>query len=277
LIVSVNAAISGNPEIAMGNVIGSNIVNIALILAITAILIPIPVNRNTVRFDWPVMMIASILLYLFIMDNNLVFFEGLIFVGMMVTFIWFLIFRSKKAFVETVEIAEIQKSKSSHPGLALLFIILSSAGLAFGAELMVNGASEIASSLGVSKRIISLTIVAIGTSAPELTSSVIAALKKETDIAIGNIIGSNIFNIFAVLGISSMIHDISVDHFAFSFDIIWMIFVAILLFFFIYPFKTIYLTRIEGFILLAAYCIYLFMLLFGYDFESIADSLALIN
>jgi cation:H+ antiporter len=177
-------------------------------------------------------------------------------------------------FVKTSEIEEVQKSKSSTPGLALFFILVSSAGLAFGADMLVSGASEIASSLGVSKRIISLTIVAIGTSAPELTSSIIAALKKETDIAIGNIIGSNIFNIFAVLGVSSMIQSLSVDHLAFSFDIIWMIFVAILLFLFIYPFKTIYLTRIEGLILMTAFFVYMFMLLFGYDFESITDSLA---
>ncbi len=274
LIVSVNAAISGNPEIALGNVVGSNIVNIAFILAITAILMPIPVDRSSVRLDWPVMMLASVLLYVFILDNEIVFYEGFIFFSLLVAYTVFLLRKSKKdsLTLSKNEPDDITKVKQMGVGLALLVIILSSVGLAFGADFMVDGASSIAEKMGVSKRVISLTIVAIGTSAPELTASLMAALRKETDIAIGNIIGSNIFNIFAVLGITSMIHPIFSDHIAFSFDIIWMLFIAILLFLFIYPFKTVYLNRAEGLILFIAFLIYMFMLIFGYDFESITNS-----
>lgn len=274
LIVSINAAITGNPEIAMGNVVGSNIVNVAFILGITAILVPIPVNRNSVIVDWPVMMIASVLIYVFILDNKLASIEGLVFVILLISYVVFILKKSKKDNKILLEHQpdEVTKTKQLGMGLAILFIILSSAGLAIGADLLVDGASQIAASLGVSKRVISLTIVAIGTSAPELTASIIAGLKKETDIAIGNIMGSNIFNIFAVLGFSSIIHPISVEHLAFGFDIIWMIFIAVLLFLFIYPFKTIFLNRIEGFLLFTAYLIYMYMLIFGYDFESIANT-----
>jgi cation:H+ antiporter len=274
LIVSINAAITGNPEIAMGNVVGSNIVNVAFILGITAILVPIPVNRNSVIVDWPVMMIASVLIYVFILDNKLASIEGLVFVILLISYVVFILKKSKKDNKILLEHQpdEVTKTKQLGMGLAILFIILSSAGLAIGADLLVDGASQIAASLGVSKRVISLTIVAIGTSAPELTASIIAGLKKETDIAIGNIMGSNIFNSIAVLGFSSIIHPISVEHLAFGFDIIWMIFIAVLLFLCIYPFKTIFLNRIEGLLLFVAYLIYMYMLIFGYDFESIANT-----
>jgi cation:H+ antiporter len=175
------------------------------------------------------------------------------------------------------EVKEVANTRQFGLGLAILVIILSSFGLAFGADFMVNGASEIATNIGISKRVISLTIVAVGTSAPELTASIIAASKKETDIAIGNVMGSNIFNILGVLGITSMIHHISIDHLAFSFDIFWMIFIAILLFLFIYPFKSIYLKRVEGLILFIAYVVYTFMLIKGYDFESLAKTIARIS
>jgi len=276
LIVSVNAAFSGNPEIALGNIIGSNIINVGFILAITAIIIPIPVNRNSVRLDWPVLMLASVLVYLFLLDNQIRFYEGFILFAILVAYTVFLIKSSKKEVAQSKLEAddEVSKVKQMGLGLAFIVIVISSVGLAFGADFMVDGASSIATSMGVSKRVISLTIVAIGTSAPELTASIIAATRKETDIAIGNIMGSNIFNILGVLGISSMIHNISVDHIAFSFDVIWMIFIAVLLFLFIYPFRTVYLNRVEGMILLLAYFIYSFMLISGYDFESLANTIS---
>jgi len=144
--------------------------------------------------------------------------------------------------------------------------------LAFGADFLVDSAVNIATDWGVSKRVISITIVAFGTSVPELTASIIAALKKQTDISIGNIIGSNILNIMAVLGVTSMIQDIHIDHIAFAFDMIWMMFVAILLFLFIYPFKTVYLNRVEGVLLLISYIMYISLVLTGFDFESFSGS-----
>lgn len=271
LIVSINAAVSGNPEIAFGNVVGSNITNIALVLAFTALLIPIPVHKNSLRFDWPMMMLASVLLYVFILNDKLDWYEGVTLFVLLLIYLYFLITKSKK---EPETLGDLEKVKQLSLGVSLLLIVLSSAGLAFGADFLVDGASNIAESWGVSKRVISLTIVALGTSAPELTASIIAAFKKETDISIGNIIGSNIFNIMAVLGITSMIKSIPIDHIAFSFDIIWMIFLAILLFLFIYPFKTVFLNRAEGMLLLLAYILYVSMVLFGFDFESISSSLS---
>lgn len=271
LIVSINAAISGNPEIAFGNVVGSNISNIGLVLAITAILIPIPVHKNSLRYDWPVMMLASILLYIFILNNKLEWYEGTILFVLLIGYLYFLITKSK---------SEPDTSDGNGPvkqmslGIALIIILIASFGLAIGADLLVNGASNIAESWGVSKRVISITIVAFGTSVPELTASIIAAFKKETDISIGNIIGSNIFNIMAVLGITSMIKSIPIDHVAFGFDVIWMLFIAVLLFLFIFPFKTVFLNRVEGVLLLLAYIIYISMVLLGYDFESISGSLS---
>jgi len=267
LIVSINAALSGNPEIAFGNVVGSNISNIALVLGLTAVLIPIPVNRISFRVDWPVMMFASILLYVFILNDLISFWEGAILFLILVSYLFFTVRRSRKQ----------TNNNNNKPAFTLLIsiiiVVLSSIGLAFGADLFVDGASSIAGSWGVSKRVISITIVAFGTSAPELTASIMAALKKETDISIGNIIGSNIFNIMAVLGITSMIQEIPVSHIAFSFDIIFMLLVSILLFLFIFPFKTIYLNRVEGMLLVLSYIIYIALVFAGFDFEALIGGL----
>ena len=264
LIVSINAAISGNPEIAFGNVVGSNISNIGLVLGLTAVLIPIPVNRVSFRVDWPVMMFASILLYIFILNDLIGFWEGAILFLILISYLLFTVRKSRSK--------KQNKDNTEKPAFTLLIsiiiIVLSSVGLAFGADFFVDGASSIAESWGVSKRVISITIVAFGTSAPELTASITAALKKETDISIGNIIGSNIFNIMAVLGITSMVQEIPVNHIAFSFDIIFMLFVSLLLFLFIFPFKTIYLNRVEGMLLVLSYIIYIVLVFVGFDFET---------
>lgn len=272
LIVSINAAVSGNPEIAFGNVIGSNISNIGLVLAITALLIPIPVHKNSLRLDWPMMMLACSLLYIFILDDNLAYYEGIILFVILLAYLYFLITKSRKEHVP--ETSEAEQDKQYKLWVSIVLIAVSSLGLAFGADFLVDGATDIASSWGVSKRVISITIVAFGTSVPELTASIMAAAKKQTDISIGNIIGSNIFNIMTVLGITSMVKDIPVDHLAFSFDIIWMLFIAVLLFLFIYPFKTVFLNRVEGALLLLAYAIYMSLVILGYDFESIGNTIS---
>ena len=253
LIVSVNAAFTGNPEIAIGNVIGSNIANIGLVLALTAIIIPIPVNRASVFKDWPVMMLASIAFYVFILNNLLEWWEGLIFVSFLTAFLIYTIKKSKTTELDQPKIPEKEKSLF----IAITLVVVSSVGLAVGAHFLVSGASEIALSWGVSKRIISITIVAFGTSVPELTASIIAAFKKQTDISIGNIIGSNIFNILAVLGITSMIKEIPVNFADFHSDILWMLGISILLFIFIFPFKTGYLRRSESILLFGVYIAYI--------------------
>ncbi len=270
LLVSIQAALSGNPEIAFGNVIGSNISNIALVLAFTAILIPIPVHRNALQLDWPVMMAASVLLYIFTLNDILGFYEGLLLFTLLMTYLYYSVNKAKKG-RDKEQGDENEKSQYTLV-ISLVVIALSSVGLALGANFLVDSAVNIATDWDVSKRVISITIVAFGTSVPELTASIIAAFKKQTDISIGNILGSNILNIMAVLGITSMIQDIHIDHIAFSFDIIWMIFGAILLFLFIYPFKTVYLNRVEGVLLFISYIIYVSLVLTGFDFESISSS-----
>ena len=266
LIVSVKAALSGNPEIAFGNVVGSNISNIGLVLALTALLVPIPVGKTSWKIDWPVMMIASALLYIFTLNNVLGFWESFLLFAILIIYLSYSVKVSKPD----------EQDDANKPQYklwpALIIVVTSSIGLAYGADLLVNSAVNIATALGVSKRLISITIVAFGTSLPELTASIIAALKKQTDISIGNIIGSNIFNILAVLGITGMIHPIHINHIAFSFDIIWMMFVAVLLFLFIFPFKTIYLNRVEGALLFLSYILYLVAVIGGYDFESLSKT-----
>jgi len=270
LLVSIQAALSGSPEIAFGNVVGSNISNVALVLAFTAILIPIPVHRNALRTDWPVMMVASVLLYLFTLNNVLSSYEGLILFALLIAYLYYSVNKSKKKALN--EQANEDENAQYTLVVSIVIIVISSVGLAFGADFLVDSAVNIATDWGVSKRVISITIVAFGTSVPELTASIIAALKKQTDISIGNIIGSNILNIMAVLGVTSMIQDIHIDHIAFAFDMIWMMFVAILLFLFIYPFKTVYLNRVEGVLLLISYIMYISLVLTGFDFESFSGS-----
>ncbi|MCF6240317.1 MAG: calcium/sodium antiporter [Bacteroidales bacterium] len=269
LIVSIKAALTGSPEIAFGNVIGSNISNIGLVLAVTALIIPIPVGKTSWRVDWPVMMLASVLLYVFTLNNVLGFWESFALFALLITYLLYSVKTSTPVVLD-------EKNKNNKPQyklwLSFVIVIAASVGLAYGADLLVNSAVNIASKLGVSKRVISITIVAFGTSLPELTASIIAALKKQTDISIGNIIGSNIFNIMAVLGITGMIHPIEIDHIAFSFDIIWMMFVSVLLFLFIFPFKTVYLNRVEGILLFLSYLLYLAAVIGGYDFESLSNT-----
>lgn len=272
LLVSVKAALSNNPEIAFGNVVGSNISNIGLVLAITAILIPIPVNKNILRLDWPVMMLASLLLYFFTLNNVLGFFESLGLFIILIAYLYYSVYQSKKDKSKKNNTDRKEEKPQYSMLLSITMIVLSSLGLAFGANLLVESAVNIATAWGVSERVISITIVAFGTSVPELTASIIAAMKKQTDISIGNIVGSNIFNIMAVLGITGMIQEIHIDHVAFAFDIIWMMFISILLFFFIYPFKTVYLNRVEGILLFVSYVIYMTLVLTGTDFESLYRS-----
>ena len=257
LFVSIDAALDGSPDITLGNVIGSNIANIALVLGLTAIILPIPVKSKSIKFDWPVMFLASILLFVFGLDNKLNSYECIFFVLAILWYIIHSIYFSRK---ETKENGTEKANLSIIKSIAI--IILSSIGLYYGADLLVNNAKEIALTFGVSERVIGLTLIAFGTSVPELATSVIAASKKQLDISIGNIIGSNIFNIFAVLGITGIIKPINVTQKALEFDLIWMIAIALLLFLFILPLKNGIISRLKGlafFIIYITYSILLFI------------------
>jgi cation:H+ antiporter len=256
LSVSAIAAFKGHADIAIGNVIGSNITNIALVLAVTAIIFPISVNRQAIKFDWLVMMGASGLLYFFIIDSVLNLVEGLIFISLLLIYVVFSIRASRKVYVEGEE-----EEKFNYPmWLALMLIVLASAGLAFGSTLLIDGASKIALKQGVSERVASITLIAFGTSLPELTTSMTAAFHKESDISIGNIIGSNIFNILGVLGVSSIISDIQITELTSTFDIFWMLAISMLLLLIVLFLRDGKTRRSQGSILFVLYWIYIYLL-----------------
>ncbi|MBN2611382.1 MAG: calcium/sodium antiporter [Bacteroidales bacterium] len=257
LFVSVMAAIENHPGISIGNVVGSNIVNIAMVLALTSVIFPVVVKRKSIVFDWSFMMFASILFFLFILDGYLQFFEGLIFVSLLSGYIILLVHQSRKR--QLLENIDIETPDYS-PILSFIIVLVSSAGLAFGSDLLVKNAVIIAEKFHVNERVISITLIAFGTSVPELTTSVIAAFRKEMDISIGNIIGSNIFNILGVLGITAIIKKIVIPAATINFDIYWMLGVAVLLFVFLLPFNPGKLTRLKGTMLFAVYCLYVYLL-----------------
>ncbi|MBT5427861.1 MAG: calcium/sodium antiporter [Bacteroidetes bacterium] len=260
LFVSLKATLNSQPDFATGTVIGSNISNIALVLGLTAIILPIAVNKRSTLFDWPVMMSATLLFFVFILDGWLNFYEGLVFVILLGGFIVFSIYQSRRK--EKTAGANVVQPKYSL--LKSLLIILSSAvGLYFGAEWLIKGASEIAKSFDISEYLISVSVVAFGTSVPELATSVVAAFKKETDISIGNIIGSNMFNIMGILGITALVKPLRLNEQIRSFDMYWLIGLCALLFLMMLPVKSGKISRIKGVVLLISYIVYLAIIYSG--------------
>lgn len=254
LLVSVGAAFKGHPDIAVGNVVGSNISNIALILGLTAILLPVPVNRNSVVIDWPVMMLISMLFYLLILNGLLSFVEGFIFVSALILYITWLIRSSRK---NIMEMGSVVLDPKYSLWVTILLFIFSAFGLYLGAGFLVDGASALALKWGVSERVISVSIIAFGTSVPELSTSVVAAFKREMDISVGNIIGSNIFNILAILGITGMLKPIQINP-EILFDVYWMLAISFLLFLFMLPLRGGIIRRWKGMVLFFFYFIYIF-------------------
>lgn len=256
LIVSIQSALQGAPDLALGNVVGSNIANLGLVLAITVILSPILVTKNFYRFDWPIMMIASILFFGFIFDGVLVFWEGCILFLLLVFVILYLIRFQEKAVLE--EEHEIESAYTMPK--TLFFLVLGSLGLAVGSQLLIDGAVALSLQLGVSERVIGVTLVSVGTSIPELVASVMAVLRKEKAISIGNLIGSNLFNILAVLGITSMITPVQVtDVTLLNFDIYVMLFVSFLILPLVFLPSGLRLGWRDGIVLLGIYIAYIYV------------------
>jgi len=258
LVISLKAALSGHPDISIGNIIGSNIANLALVLGLTAAIFHIKVSKYTIKIDWPVMMIASLVFTWFIWDGALVRWEGIIFVIAITAFVTWLIRKSRKE--EIARAADQAKfienqSHSSVPKI-ILFLIAGCVGLAFGAEWLVNGATGIATSMGISEAVISLTVIAFGTSVPELATSIIALVKKQSDISIGNLIGSNIFNILGILGITALFTDIKdFDPRLLDYDIWWMLGISFIALIFMVSHQQV--RRSEGIVLLGLYVTYI--------------------
>jgi cation:H+ antiporter len=256
LIVSIKSALKGYPDLALGNVVGSNIANLAFVLGVILIISPIRVTKSFYKTDWPIMMIATLLFYSFLQaDGYLSQVEGGILFVLLLIFLIYLLFFQKKAVIE--EKVEIDEKEMLLTQLTFTFF----AGgffLWLGSEVLVNSAVSLATSLGVSERIISISVVSIGTSIPELSASIIAIINKEKAISIGNLIGSNIFNILAVMGITAMIHPISVmDRAILDIDFFWMIGVSLLIFPLVFIPKKMRLGRLEGFCLLIIYVLFL--------------------
>ena len=266
LFVSLKAVLDGSSNIAFGNVIGSNIANITLVLGITAMIFRVKISKQTLTLNYPMMLLVSIVLggvlYFF---NGIPVWVGFFFVVLLLFFSWLLILTSRKDHLNAATDEDVLLATASpdHVFKNIIFLLLGVILLKYGADFLVNSTKLIAKGFGVSDRVIAVTVVAVGTSIPELTTSIIAALKKEDSLAIGNLIGSNIFNILAVLGITASVKEIDiVDSAIFSFDYFWMIFITLLVGLFIYLFSKNQISRKEGVILLMIYVFYIYKSLF---------------
>ncbi|UZR95589.1 calcium/sodium antiporter [Chondrinema litorale] len=262
LFISVQSALQGSPDMTMGNVIGSNICNLALVLGLTAVFSPININSNSIRIDWPMAMGSSFLLYVLVLENYLERQEGILFVIILIAYIFYLIRKSRQASkaieAEKEETVIEEKTPLIKWGADFGLIIIGCLGLYFGSEWFVGSAKDIFIRMGVSERIIGIVVLAIGTSLPELVTSIVAALKKNTDLAIGNLMGSNIFNVLSILGITSIIKDIHVSS-AIMGDMFWMLGVTLALLPLMVFKKR--LGRLQGSILLSIYFYYTYSIL----------------
>ena len=257
LIVSLQAAVEGYPDLALGNVVGSNVANLGLILAITLFIGPINVRRSFYFTDWPMMMLASLMLYAFMYaDRRLDAWEGGVLVATMFFFLIYLLKYQKPA----VEEDDLHMPSSLPLYQTAFFLGAGGAALWGGSELVISGAEGLARYLGVSDRIIGITLVSVGTSIPEMAASVIAMIRKEKSISGGNLIGSNIFNILAVLGITALVHPIAiVDERLLSQDIYWMLGFALLILPLVFIPRGLRLGWKDGMVLLAAYITFLYV------------------
>ncbi|MGI0107950.1 calcium/sodium antiporter [Salinimicrobium sp. WS361] len=264
LLVSLQAALEEFSDISLGNVIGSNIANIGLVLGITAMISPLIIDREFYRFNWPIMMLFSLGLFYFLSTEHVLSrFEGAVLVLAIVLYLVLLIRRARrKPELQPDEVDPDLKVASNFK--TILWLAIGGAALYFGSEFLVSGAVHLASALGVSERVISVTMIAVGTSVPELAASVIAAMKQEKAISLGNLIGSNIFNIASVLGITALIQPVVVSSAEIlSSDILWMIGIAFILVPLALLPKRYSLNRWKGFLLFAGYAVFVSLAFVG--------------
>ena len=262
LIVSVKSALEGFPDLAVGNIIGSNIANLGLVLGITLLVTKMDVQKSFFTTDWLVMMIASFLFYVFMVNDLMIsFLEGVILFSSLILFIIYLLVYQKDTLIDegSDEVSDegliLSNSKN------LMFLILGIVGLWVGSELLIKGAVDAAKDFGVSERIIGISVVSVGTSIPELVTSLIAVMKKEKAISLGNLIGSNIFNILAVIGLTSMITPINIVEQALSSrDIYWMLAISFSILLLVFLPKKMQLDKKSGAFLLAIYIVFIYQI-----------------
>ncbi|KJD35626.1 membrane protein [Tamlana sedimentorum] len=258
LLVSLQAAMSGSPAIAINNVVGSNIANIGLVLGVTAMVGAIAVDKSFYKLNWPAMMLFSIVLYYFLKNDNLLsaIEGGILFAGLVV----FLIILIKNAKQEAIPEEVDDKLSNTSNFKIVIWLLIGAAALYFGSEWLVEGSKTIARSIGVSEAVIGVSLIAIGTSVPELAASVIAAAKQEKAISLGNLIGSNIFNIASVLGLTSIVKPIPVTEAQIlSSDFFWMLGFAAVLIPLVFLPKRLQISRVKGFVLVLAYGVFMFL------------------
>ena len=252
LLISISSALKGSSDIAISNVLGSNIANLGLVLGTALCFTSIKIPKSNIKYDWTFMMFVSILFYFFLKDFVINRIEGLILFVTLIIFLFFIVKIRKDEHMDDV----IENEKVSNFKI-LLLLILSSLLLYFGSELFVKSSIYFANYFGVSERVIGLTLVAIGTSLPELVTTLVAIYKSELDISIGNIIGSNIFNILAVIGITSLITDLNIlSESILSFDIYVMIFFSFILLIFYLSSKNRFLNIYHGLVYILLFITY---------------------
>ena len=261
LLVSLQAALAGSPAIAINNVIGSNIANIGLVLGITAIIGPIVVSKDFYKFNWPVMMLFSLVLYYFLWNDAVLSqLEGVLLLVGLAVFLFVLLRNARKEEVISEDVDDALALVGY--GKIVVWLLIGGVALYFGSDLLVDGAKDIAKNMGVSEGVISITMIAIGTSVPELAASIIAAIKGEKAISLGNLIGSNIFNIASVLGLTALIKEIPIpldEPQILSRDIFWMLgFSAILIPLVFIPKKFI-ISRLKGVFLFLGYGLFIYI------------------
>ncbi|MDC1471569.1 calcium/sodium antiporter [Flavobacteriaceae bacterium] len=257
LLVSLNAALNGSPSIAINNVVGSNIANIGMVLGITAVMGTIYIDKAFYKFTWPALIIFSLAFYFFLNnDNKLDAIEGAV---LFLSLILFVILSLKKP-DEIIEDNAMDALTLTSNFKILIWLSIGGVALYFGAKWLVDGAVVIAQNIGVSEAVISVSVIAVGTSIPELAASVVAILRNEKAISLGNLIGSNIFNIGSVLGLTAMIKPIVVeDPEILSRDLIWMLVFAALLLPFALVLKRHQLKKTEGFLLVFLYGVFIYV------------------
>ncbi|MEH0156896.1 calcium/sodium antiporter [Limibacter armeniacum] len=265
LFISLYSAVSGSPDLAIGNVVGSNICNLGLVLGMTAMIYPIEVHKDSMRIDWPVTMLSSLTLFVFaVLFGGINQFTGLVMVAALIIYLVFILRKAnndKKALLAAEE--EFSLDESDPTSLVawvkdIAFIAFGIGALSFGSDWFVGGAKEIFINIGVDERVIGIVVLALGTSLPELVTSVMAAIKRNTDLAVGNLLGSNIFNVLSILGFTSMVTNINISQAITFTDMPVMLGITFLVM--VLMLKGKLLSRLDGFILLAAYLVYTYTL-----------------
>lgn len=266
LVVSVVAGLRGQPDIAVGNVVGSNIFNLSFTAGLCALFVTIPIKGNVVRLEWPVMFLASVAFVVIAYDGRVNRLDAGAFLIALVVFIGYSIriARVEAAPAEVRELAqEVEERSFPAPRPRLIFslgaTVVGLGLLVLGGRLLVDGSVRLAQLAGISERVIGLTIVAVGTSAPEVATTLVAVVRRHTDVAVANLIGSNIFNLLGILGLTGLIAPIPVSPEMYRSDVWWMLGIAVLIF----PLMRtgLQLTRRDGALLFGAYVVYLGLLL----------------